>query len=403
MRPPRRRTLVERLAPVGARRSTGVAQNAPTQLIPWQDLAMASLDRIEIDGYRSIKKLKLDFRSINILIGANGSGKSNLVGAFGLLGDLVENRLQLHVGKRGGANAILHFGTKKTKRLRIRVRFGRDEYEAVLEPASKDRLIFASEKVFFHGDGDHGKPYDEDLGSGHKESALDEAATESPNKVADHVLKAMRGWKVFQFHDTSATAAIKQKHTIGDNRTLQPDGANLAALLYGLRKRVPKKYRMIVDTIRAVAPFFDDFALEPDELDPKMIQLEWRHKSDPSYFDAHSLSDGTIRFMCLAALLLQPSKPSVIVIDEPELGLHPAAIVQLAALLRLASHECQVVIATQSVTLLDQFASEDVIVVERSNGESTFHRLAKDQVRGWLDDYSLGELWLKNVLGGRPS
>lgn len=365
---------------------------------------MASLDRIEIEGYRSIKKLKLRLRAINILIGANGAGKSNLVGAFGLLGDLVDGKLQLHVGRRGGANALLHFGVKKTKKLRLRVSFGMNAYEAVLEPSAKDRLIFASEKAYFQGEGEHPRPYVEDLGEGHRESGLEEEADEKPNKVADHVLQAMRGWKVFQFHDTSATAGIKQKHPIGDSRTLQPDGSNLAALLFGLkRKRAPKKYRAIVDVIRAVAPFFDDFILKPDEMDPKVIQLEWRHKSDPSYFDAHSLSDGTLRFMCLAALLLQPTKPSVIVIDEPELGLHPAAIVQLAALLRLASHECQIIIATQSVTLLDQFASEDVIVVERSNGESTFDRLAKDQVRGWLDDYSLGELWLKNVLGGRPS
>lgn len=364
---------------------------------------MPHLDRIEIEGYRSIRKLRLDLKAINILIGANGSGKSNLIGAFGMLGDLVDNTLQLHVGRRGGANALLHFGVKKTKKLRIRVRFGLNEYEAVLEPSTKDRLMFASEKAAFYGEGDHGKPSDDDFGVGHTESALDEAATEAPNKVADHVLRAMRGWKVFQFHDTSSSAGIKQKHAIGDNRTLQPDGSNLAALLHGLRKRAPKKYRAIVEVIRAVAPFFDDFILEPDEMDPKVIQLEWRHRSDPSYFDAHSLSDGTLRFMCLAALLLQPTKPSVVVVDEPELGLHPAAIVQLAALLRLASHDCQVIIATQSVTLLDQFASEDVIVVERSNGESKFHRLARDQVRGWLDDYSLGELWLKNVLGGRPS
>lgn len=364
---------------------------------------MASLDRIEIEGYRSIKKLKLRLKAINILIGANGAGKSNLVGAFGLLGDLVDSKLQLHVGKRGGANALLYFGVKKTKKLRIKVSFGANAYEAVLEPSAKDRLIFASEKAYYQGEGEHSRPYEEDLGEGQTESGLEEEASRKPNKVADHVLKAMRGWKVFQFHDTSATAGIKQKHAIGDSRTLQPDGANLAALLFGLKKRAPKKYRAIVDVIRAVAPFFDDFVLEPDELDRKVIQLEWRHKSDPSYFDANSLSDGTLRFMCLAALLLQPTKSSVIVIDEPELGLHPAAIVQLAALLRLASRESQVIVATQSVTLLDQFASEDVIVVERSNGESTFERLAKDQVRGWLDDYSLGELWLKNVLGGRPS
>lgn len=363
---------------------------------------MASLDYIEIEGYRSIKKLKLRLRAINILIGANGAGKSNLVGVFGLLGDLVDSKLQLHVGRRGGANALLHFGVKKTKKLRIKVSFGMNAYEATLEPAAKDRLIFASEKAYSQGEG-HPRPYEEDLGEGQKESGLDEEASRNPDKVADHVLKAMRGWKVFQFHDTSATAGIKQKHAIGDSRTLLPDGANLAALLFGLKKRGPKKYRAIVDVIRAVAPFFDEFVLEPDEMDRKVIQLEWRHKSDPSYFDASSLSDGTLRFMCLAALLLQPTKPSVIVIDEPELGLHPAAIVQFAALLRLASRECQVIVATQSVTLLDQFASEDVIVVERSNGDSTFERLEKDQVRGWLDDYSLGELWLKNVLGGRPS
>jgi len=363
---------------------------------------MARLDRIEIEGYRSIKKLKLRLKAINILIGANGAGKSSLVGAFGLLGDLVDGGLQQHVGLRGGANALLHFGVKKTKRLRVKVSFGVNAYEAVLEPSAKDRLIFASEKAYFQGEGDRLRPYVENLGEGQKESGLEEEAAK-PDKVAHHMLKAMRGWKIFQFHDTSATAGIKQKHAIGDSCTLQSDGANLAALLFGLKKRAPKKYRAIVDVSRAVAPFFDEFVLEPDEMDPKVIQLEWRHKSDPGYFDASSLSDGTLRFMCLAALLLQPTKPSVIVIDEPELGLHPAAIVQLAALLRLASRECQVVVATQSVTLLDQFASEDVIVVERSNGDSTFERLAKDQVRGWLDDYSLGELWLKNVLGGRPS
>jgi predicted ATPase len=374
---------------------------------------MASLDHVEIEGYRSIKKLKLRLKAINLLIGANGAGKSNLVGVFGLLGDLVDGKLQLHVGRRGGANALLHFGVKKTKMLRIKVSFGTNAYEAALEPSARDRLIFASEKAYFQGQGEHPQPYVEDLGArrgravdlgtGQRESGLDEEASRKPNKVADHVLKAMRGWKVFQFHDTSATASIKQKHAIGDSRTLQPDGANLAALLFGLKKRAPKKYRAIVDVIRAIAPFFDEFVLEPDELDRKVIQLEWRHKSDPSYFDASSLSDGTLRFMCLAALLLQPTKPSVIVIDEPELGLHPAAIVQLAALLRMASRECQVIVATQSATLLDQFASADVIVVERSNGDSTFARLATDQVRGWLDDYSLGELWLKNVLGGRPS
>ena len=363
---------------------------------------MAQLDCIEIEGYRSIRRLRLELKSLNILIGANGSGKSNLVGVLRLLGDLVDNQLQLHIGRRGGANALLHFGQKKTKRLRIHVQFGKNAYEAVIEPAAGDTLIFASEKAFFSGK-DFSKPYDEDLGSGHKESGLDEAAAASPQRVADHCLQAMRGWRVFQFHDTSESAGIKQKHAIDDNHTLRPDGANLAALLYGLKRRAPKGYRAIVETIRAVAPFFDDFVVTPDAVDASVIQLEWRHRSDDSYFNAHALSDGTLRFMCLTTLLLQPTQPSVMVIDEPELGLHPAAIAQLAELLRIVARDRQVIVATQSVTLLDQFASEDVVVVERTNDESTFRRLAEDEVRGWVDDYSLGDLWLKNVLGGRPS
>jgi predicted ATPase len=364
---------------------------------------MARLDHIEIEGYRSIRTLKLDLNALNILIGANGSGKSNLVGALGLLRDLVDRRLQLHVARQGGAHALLHFGQKYTKRLRLHARFGQNQYEVVLEPAAGDTLVFASERAFTHHDesASHGEDFVR-VRREYKESGLEDVAAERPDGPSSQVLKAMRGFGVFQFHDTSATAAMKLKHSIQDNRTLRSDGGNLAALLHGLQRGDPRSYRAIVDTIRAIAPFFEDFVLEPDAANSDMIQLEWRHRTDPSYFGAHSLSDGTLRFMCLATLLLQPARPSLIVIDEPELGLHPAAIVQLAELLRVVSRESQVIVATQSVTLLDQLASQDLIVVERDNGESIFRRLAEDQVRGWLEDYSLGDLWLKNVLGGRP-
>jgi predicted ATPase len=364
---------------------------------------MARLDRIEIAGYRSIRALELELNALNVMIGANGSGKSNLIGALGLLGELVDRRLQVHVARQGGANALMHFGQKRTKQLRISARLGEIEYEVELEPGARDTLVFASERAFISLDESASEGEDfVRLRREYKESGLEDVATERPHGPSSQVLKAMRGWRVFQFHDTSATAEIKLKHSIQDNRTLRSDGGNLAALLHGLRHGSPRCYREIVDTVQMIAPFFDDFVLEPDAANPDMIQLEWRHRTDPSYFGAHSLSDGTLRFMCLATLLLQPTKPSLIVIDEPELGLHPAAIVQLAELLRVVSRESQIIVATQSVTLLDQFAAEDVIVVERDNGESTFRRLGADQLRAWLEDYSLGELWLKNVLGGRP-
>jgi predicted ATPase len=364
---------------------------------------MARLERIEIEGYRSIRELRLDLGALNILIGANGSGKSNLVGALGLLGDLVDRQLQLHVGRRGGANALLHSARRGPSDCASAHGLARSSTRRCSSPTVGDTFFFASERALLRTEGLPADSMTEEFGVGHKESAAAELGEAELTNLTKEVFHAMRGWKVFQFHDTSASAAIKQKHAIDDNRTLRPDGANLAALLYGLRQRAPNKYRAIVETIRAIAPFFDDFLLEPDAADARVIQLEWRHRSDPSYFNAHSLSDGTLRFMCLTALLLQPAKPSLIVIDEPELGLHPAAIVQLAAMLRIVAVDSQVIVATQSVTLLDQFASEHVIVVDRSNEESTFRRLSEDQVRGWIEDYSLGDLWLKNVLGGRPS
>jgi predicted ATPase len=212
----------------------------------------------------------------------------------------------------------------------------------------------------------------------------------------------MKSWRKYHFHDTGSSAPAKQKRKIDDNRGLRPEGDNLAPCLFALQTAAPGSYRRIVEAVRSVAPFFDDFVLAPDGVNPDVIQLAWRHKTDDSLFTADSLSDGTLRFVCLATLLLQPELPSLVVIDEPELGLHPFAIAQLAGLVRSAASRTQVLLATQSVTLLDQFDVGEVIVAERSNGDSTFRRLDEKSLDEWKQEYSLGELWLKNVLGGRP-
>jgi predicted ATPase len=163
-------------------------------------------------------------------------------------------------------------------------------------------------------------------------------------------------------------------------------------------------YRNIVETIRLVAPFFDDFVLRPSPLNPDKIRLEWREKGSDAYFNAHALSDGTLRFISLATLLLQPPDqlPTTILLDEPELGLHPYAINVLGGLLRSTALDTQIIVSTQSVTLVNQFDPEDLVIVERENGASIFRRPDETEIEGWLEGYSLGELWEKNVLGGRP-
>jgi predicted ATPase len=371
---------------------------------------LPALDFLKVEGYKSIRSAEIYLGPINVLIGANGSGKSNLLGVFGLLADLAYGRLQLHVARQGGADAILHFGRKRTPRLRFELRLTTRAYEAVLITGAGDTLVFDWEApstlelptsavpAQWRGD-----PSVEHLArAGHKETAMIDVLSGRDHFVVDPIITAMKAGRPFHFHDTGPSAPTKQKHKIDDNRVLLPEGDNLAPILFAVRTSSPGAYRRIVDAVRAVAPFFDDFVLEPDAVNRSVLQVAWRHISDDRLFLADSLSDGTLRFICLATLLLQPTLPSLIVIDEPELGLHPFAIAQLAALVRAAATKTQVILATQSVTLLDQFDASEVIVADRSSGESTFRRLDESALAEWKQEYSLGELWLKNVLGGRP-
>ncbi len=360
-----------------------------------------TLDRIEIHGYKSIAACNLALRPLNVLVGPNGAGKSNFISAFGLLGSIVNGDLQLAVGRAGGASTLLHGGPKATRRLTLHPHFGVNQYVASLVPAADDNLIFEREICYFHGSG-HESPYDIQIGSGHRESKLHESAEANPGRVADHCLSAMESWRVFHFHDTSPSAGAKQKQQIGDDVALRPDAANLAPFLFRLQRSHPDHYRRIRDSVRLVAPFFRDFRLDPDRMNPGRIQLEWAQEGSDAYLNAHALSDGTLRFICLSTLLLQPDPPSVIVIDEPELGLHPFAIAQLADMFRSATTSHQLIVSTQSVTLLNQLDPEDIIVTEQRGGESSFERPDWQALQSWLDEYAIGELWEKNVLGGRP-
>lgn len=363
---------------------------------------MHRLDRIRVAGFKSIRDQTLELRPLNVLIGANGAGKSNFIDVFRLLHEIVSQNLQLFVARSGGADRLLHFGSKVTEQILVHLDFDKNSYLCRLVPAVDGSLVFAEERIYFQKPG-YGGPFDRPLGMGHRETLLlDEAAEHGKLSIAGYVVDDLQSWKVYHFHDTSPLARVKQTGDLDDNVALRPDAANLAAFLYRLQETDPGSFRNIVDTARLVAPFFGSLSLRPDRLNPRQIKLEWQEKNSDTYFDAHALSDGTLRFLCLATLLLQPSPPTTILIDEPELGLHPYAITVLADLLRAAAERTQVIVSTQSVTLVDQISPEDVVVVDRERGGSVFRRLSSARLESWLDGYSLGELWEKNVLGGRP-
>jgi predicted ATPase len=370
---------------------------------------MAVLRKVEIKGFRSIKETSIELGSLNVLIGANGAGKSNFVAFFKLLNEMMAGRLQEYVGRVGRAQSILHFGPKVTPQieglLEFEVSDGTvDTFYLRLFHAANDTLIFADETLDYKKAGWQGPSRPPmSLGAGHTETKIGVLSAEgnSTAKVFRHILNRCR---VYHFHDTSATAQIRQTNYINDNRWLMADAGNLAAMLYAFRLKNEVVYQRIVSTIRKVMPDFDDFDLEPSRLNPNEISLNWRRCGHDYLFGPHQISDGTLRVMALVTLLLQPTEdlPGVVILDEPELGLHPYALEIVAGLIRAASVKSQTIVATQSQTFLNFFEPNEVITVDTARGESIFRRLGQDEFREWLDDYTLGELWQRNVLGGGP-
>lgn len=348
------------------------------------------LDNIKIAGYKSIKELDLDLRPINILIGSNGVGKTNFISFFRLVNNIYEQRLQNYT-MQNRADGLLYYGIKRTKEISGYLKFSKNAYAFTLQPRDNGSMFIASEKSWYDG-------------TSYVYSNLDESRIKASDTYRNRWLQNyLDSYKIYHFHDTSKGAPLRSAADVNDNRILKEDGRNLPAYLYFLQQKYPKTLRRIELVVKSVMPYFERFDLEPQALDNK-IELVWNDAENPDkYFAANDLSDGSIRFIALATLLLQPKLPSVIIIDEPELGLHPVAITKLAGMIKSAAERgCQMIISTQSVNLISQFDADDIITVDRKDGQSVFNRLDKGALENWLENYSIGELWTKSVINGQP-
>jgi predicted ATPase len=370
---------------------------------------MTRLSRITLEGFRSIHSATLDFGSLNVFIGANGAGKSNFIAFLQLLNFALSRGLQRYVQTRGPASALLHFGPKVTPVLRGAVEFqtddGRNEYQCTLTHAQGDTLIFTHEEARYQIPGYPGPKVVPLGGGGHRESGLAEPWEES--EPTARVMKWLLGnCRVYQFHDTSLESHVRRTPPADDNAYLRHDAGNLASFLLRLRGEYPREFREIERTINMVLPWFGNFVLEPQGLaDKQTVPLRWRMAGRPDYdLSVGQLSDGSLRIICLVTLLLQPEglRPKLFVLDEPELGLHPAAESLIAGLVKSAAKTSQVLISTQSATFLDHFSPDDVVVVENEEGRSTFSRQSSKELASWLERYSLGQVWQKDLIGGRP-
>ncbi len=359
------------------------------------------LQRIALSGYKSIKKLSLEMRPINILIGANGSGKSNFISIFTFLRALSQGKFQSFIKEEsGGANNLLHFGAKNTPEILIDIDVSHNGYHArLVHDVYEDTLVFREEYCKFNN---YSTTYPV-LGK-NGESGLYQGEASSP-QVRAYTRKYLNRCQVYHFHDTGKLAGFKQASPLNATDFLFTDAKNIAAFLYMLKEDWRESYQSIVESIRAVAPFFHDFYLEPrGEGEQQSILLKWIHRKSNEPFSAQQLSDGTARFICMATLFLQPShlRPQTIVLDEPELGLHPAALEILSDIIKSVSKTNQVICSTQSVTFSNCFEPQDFIVVDQVEGVSSFARPEEAPLQKWLEDYKMGDIWNKNLIGGRP-
>ena len=371
-----------------------------------------SLESIEIKGFKSFNSYgqMLELGDLTVLIGANGAGKSNFISFLRMVSFMMEGSLQKYIGINGGANSLLHFGAKYTKQIECQIKFrvneSKDLYRFVLTHAAGDLLIFTGEELMWHRDGFE-KPKLITMDPGRKESELLDKSNHAKEEVKIF-LRLLRSLKVYQFHDTTNESPLRAKAYLEDNKYLRSDGGNLAAVLYALKnsERWHNSYKRIVEYIRYALPEFEDFVLEPDIYSGNTVILNWSSEHSDHLFGPHQLSDGSLRFMALMGLLLRPKEllPPIIIIDEPELGLHPSAISVLASVINLVKSDTQIIIATQSSNLVDEFDAEEIVVVDKdkTDNSSKLKRLDPKTLNEWLEEYSISELWEKNVLGGKP-
>ncbi len=349
------------------------------------------MESIDIKGFKSIKELQLPLKPINILIGANGSGKSNFLSFFELLQNIYRKNLQGYVALNGGVDKFLYNGSKVTQEIEGKLTFSANSYSFTLKKG-ENNLTFSKEILSYYDNNYY------EASNFSTETYLHSSGMPRAEYIKDYLEEVRK----YHFHDTGKNAPFHKASNINtDFLYLYSDGSNIGTLLYKIKQEKPKTYNWILQTIQSIAPYFLDFVLNPNE--NGYIELLWRNKFSEQLYNTYNFSDGTLRFIALTTLLLQPKLPQTIIIDEPELGLHPFAIAKLAGLIKSASQRgCQIIVATQSVELINYFTPEDIITVDYKNGESVFERLDEASLAIWLEDFSLGELWKGNFINGQP-
>jgi predicted ATPase len=383
-------------------------------------MAYIKIKRIKIHGFKSLKEIDFELRPLNVLIGPNNGGKTNFLDFFAFLSEAAHEQLQDAIARRGGFHSLVFAGYADPKNQKL---FWEIQCETpiVENPRISYKTTLTSTLSFPPGTkveeeslggqdlGVRKRPFSdlEKILAGHKileKPKLKEeelVIAQEPKELVEFMFRDyMRSWTIYEF-STAENSPLRREQSLKADIRISPTGDNLASVLHNLREQgqYREAYNEIIKTLKAAFPAFKDLHFPSGGGEGKII-IRWEEGFRRD-FSANVLSDGVLKFLCLATLLLSSDPPDIICIDEPEIGLHPGLIGLVAEMLVAASEKTQLIVATHSPQLITHLKPEDVVVVERENGATVLKRLPAEQLQSWLRDFTLGELWLTGVIGGR--
>lgn len=383
----------------------------------------AEFSNLQVDGFRRLQKLELPLRPLNVLIGANGVGKTSVLEVMSLLSASATGRLQDTLSAAGGLGSVMTLGRPDPMRLHLTMPVEQAEpieYEFTLVAGGLGYSL-PEERLTQRRPGTDGKdPFFKFIDSRHRDIRyFDTDAGKLVRPTWDHkpletslsqVPKMFREPERFRellassslYHalDVSPRAAVRLPQPMQPAPLPGPDGENLMSCLYFLRETERHRFDAVEDTLRVVFPNFDRLDFPPAAAGS--LTMAWRDKQYAKPLYPHQLSEGTLRFLWLVTLLQSPELPTVTLIDEPEVSLHPEMLRLLAGLFREASSRTQLIVATHSERLVGFLQPAELLVCDLDEaGTATITRADDLDLEGWLAEYSLDQLWRLGRLGGR--
>jgi predicted ATPase len=370
----------------------------------------------------------IELRHLNVLIGPNGSGKSNLIEVLGLLQN-APKELATTISNGGSIDEWLWKGATKSRpkspiasieaivsplqgrvALRYRLAFTKAgfRFEITDERLENERSLPNVPRPYFYYDLGNGRPTlnykGESRGLRQEEinpqlSILAQRKDPEHYPEITHLGDVFTKFRLYRDWEFGTMAAVREPCDASlPNDFLEEDGSNLGVVLNRLLA-VPDVKHRILESLRT---FYEDTKDLRTTIEGGKVQTRLEERHLKATVPLIRVSDGTLRWLTLLAILLNPNPPSLVCVEEPELGLHPDMIHELATLLIDASERMQLIITTHSDRLIEELTlmPEAVIVCEKENGASRFRRLDKGKLSSWLKEYSLGQLWTKGQLGG---